>query len=79
MSEIHETNWIYTNLVMKISRIFPGVDVDFWTMHKVILKPSISSLYIQGFLITYNIIMFTSSYFEDSAYYYLKLRKGYLH
>ena len=48
---------------MKISRIFPGVDVDFWTMHKVILKPSISSLYIQGFLITYNIIMFTSSYF----------------
>jgi hypothetical protein len=48
---------------MEISRNFPGVDVDFWTMHKVILKHSISSLYIQYFLIKYNIIMYTSSYF----------------
>jgi hypothetical protein len=79
MSEIHETNWIYPNLTMEISHNFPGVDVDFWTMHKVILKHFISSLYIQCFLIKYNIIMFTSSYFYDSAYNYLELRKGYLH
>jgi hypothetical protein len=54
-----ESNWIYPILTMVISRNFPGVDVDFWTMHKVILKHSISSLYIQCFLIKYNIIMFT--------------------
>jgi hypothetical protein len=34
---------------MESGHNFPGVDVDFWTMHNVILKPSSSSLYFQGF------------------------------
>ena len=48
---------------MERGRSFPGVDVDFWTMHKVILKPSISSLFILGFHIDYTIIMCISFYF----------------
>jgi len=60
---LHENNWIYPNLTMQSGRNFPGVEVNFWTMHQVIQKPSIPSLYIQGFHIDYKIIMFTSSYF----------------
>ena len=63
MSEIREINWIYSQLTMELGRNFPGVDVDFWTMHKVIFKPSIYSLYIQRFQIKYKIIIFIASYF----------------
>jgi hypothetical protein len=48
---------------MESFRNFPGVDVDFWTMHTVTLHPSSSSLYIQGFHIDYKIIMCIYSYF----------------
>ena len=63
MSEIRENNRIYPNLSMELGRNFPGVDGDFWTMHKVILESSLYSFCIQGFQIKYKIIICIASYF----------------
>jgi hypothetical protein len=48
---------------MELGRNFPGVDADFWTMHKIRIKASIYNLCIQGFQIKYKIIICIASYF----------------